>query len=77
MLSRERIMWHLDVPICRILHGLKIHLATISMNELWQLCYTMKCEVPAHLLDIMWDMIQKRQRKDSTWQNYLPAQEDG
>lgn len=77
MLSRERIIWHLDVPVCRILSGLRIHLWAMDVQEMWQLCYAFKCDTPEKLLHVMWDMIKKRKRKDSTWQNYLPEQKDG
>lgn len=67
MLSRERIIWHLDVPVCRILSGLRTHLRIIGLTEMWKLCYALKCDTPEKLAAVMWDMIKKRQRKDSTW----------
>ena len=67
MLSKERIIWHLDVPVCRILSGLKIHLRTINMAEVWQMCYFFKCEAP-ELPSVMWNMIKKRKRRDPKWQ---------
>jgi len=77
MLSRERIIWHLDTPVCRILSGLRIHLWAMGLSEMWELCYALGCDSPEKLLAAMWDMIKKRKRKDSTWQNYLPAQKVG
>ena len=76
-LSREEVMAHLDRPVCETLMGLRIHLQVIGLLKTWELCYALKRESPEKLLAVMWDMIKKRKRKDSTWQNYLPAQRDG
>jgi len=57
---KERVKWHLEVPVCRILRGLKIHLATISLSERWQLCYYLKCSSVEGLCKTMWAMIKAR-----------------
>jgi len=74
MLSRERIIWHLDVPVCRTLTGLRIHLKVIGLAELWHLCYALKCDSLEKLAAVMWDVIKKRQRKDPKWWNIQQKQ---
>lgn len=76
-MSREEIIAHLDSPVCGIMAGVREHLKAIGFVEMWRLCYALKCDSPEALIAVMWGMIKKRKRKDSTWQNYLPAQRDG
>jgi len=73
MLSRERIIWHLDTPVCEIMSGVRIHIKVIGLRKMWELCYALRCDSPEVLVARMWNMIKKRKRKDSTWQNYLPV----
>jgi len=58
----SRIQWHLDVPVCRILIGLKIHLATIGICEIWQLCWHLKCQSIEELTKKMWAMIKAKRK---------------
>ena len=60
--KRKRIEWHLDVPVCRILRGLKIHLSVINLSELWRLCYWLNCDSAESLCKTMWAMIKGRKR---------------
>jgi len=60
-MKRERILWHLGVPACRVLRGLKIHLRTISLLELGALCYYFKVNSIDHLEKKMWSIIKKRE----------------
>lgn len=69
--SKERILAHMDMPICVILKGLKIHIKAIGYVEAWRLCYALKCHSMEELEKTMWSIIQKRQRKDSGWDRYL------
>ena len=54
----NRLMWHLTVPVCRTLYGLKIHIATISLCERWQLCYLFGVNEAPELVRILWNMIK-------------------
>lgn len=57
-MTQERIKWHLDVPVCRTLTGLRIHLGIISLGELNGLCFLLKCDSIAALTVKMWDTIK-------------------
>lgn len=70
-LSRAEIIAHLDAPVCGIMSGVRIHVQTISLSTQWKLCYTLHCDSPEKLTAVMWDMVKKRKRKDSTWENDL------
>ena len=63
-LTRERLIWHLETPVCRIMSGVRTHVLHLSLKELWALCYALKCDSAEQLTAVMWDMIQKRKRKD-------------
>lgn len=49
----KRVQWHLDIPVCRILAGLKIHIVTISFKERLRLFYWLGCESAEELIDLM------------------------
>ena len=76
-LSREEIIKHLDTPVCEIMSGVRTHVQTINLLTAWKLCYALHCDSPEKLTAVMWSMIKKRKRKDSTWQNCLPGPKDG
>ena len=42
-LSRERIIWHLSVPVCEILSGVRTHVQFMSLLEQWKMCYSLRC----------------------------------
>lgn len=68
-LTREEILVHLDTPVCEIMSGVRTHIRHLSLREVWQLCYALRCRIPDELPAVMWDMIKKRKRKDSGWLN--------
>ena len=55
----QRLSWHLSVPCCRILSGLKRHLSFISFGEKWLLCFHLRCE-PNSLHKVLWSRIKGR-----------------
>jgi hypothetical protein len=59
----ERIKCHLEVPCCRTLTGLRIHLAAIGLAEMWQLCFWLKCRTPKALERKMWRLVRDCPRK--------------
>ena len=63
-MSKERIAWHLDIPVCRVLMGVKAHIKAIGYLEAWRLCYTLRCDSLELLEKAMWIAIKKH-RKDS------------
>ena len=75
-MCRERIIWHLGGPVCRVRMGIKAHIKAIGYLEAWRLCYALKCGSLEALEKTMWNMIKKR-RKDSTWQKCHPGPRDG
>jgi len=60
--TKKRIQWHLDVPVCRTLRGLRTHLGFINMGELWQLAYHLECDSVESLTKKMWAMIKGRKK---------------
>lgn len=76
-LSRAEIIAHLDTPVCEIMSGVRIHLQAIGLRRTWELCYALHSGTPEKLAAVMWDMIKKRKRKDSTWENLMPGQKVG
>jgi len=61
-ISKERVQWHLDVPVCRILRGLKTHLAVIGLGERWRLCLYFGVDSAEKLVKQMWARIKDRKR---------------
>jgi hypothetical protein len=61
-ISEERVQWHLDVPVCRILRGLKTHLAVISLSERWRLCWYFGVDSAEALVRQMWARIKSGKR---------------
>ena len=61
-ISKERVQWHLEVPVCRILRGLKTHLAVINLGERWRLCWYFGVETTEVLVKQMWARIKDRKR---------------
>lgn len=43
--EQKRVQWHLDVPACRLLSGIKRHIELISIDDLSLLCRAMSCSV--------------------------------
>ena len=76
-MSKERIDYHLDSPVCRVRMGIKTHIAAIGYLEAWRLCYALKCYSLETLEKIMWSMIKKRKRKDSQWPNWQQERKRG
>jgi len=60
-MTRERVQWHLDVPVCSTWHGLTRHLYILSMGELWELCFYFKAVSLSDLRKRMWAIIKKRE----------------
>ena len=75
--SRADVIAHLEFPVCKIRSGVWIHLQAIGLRRTWELCYALQCSSPEKLLAVMWKMIKKRKRKDSSWQKFLPRPKDG
>ena len=61
--EHNRVEWHLDVPACRTLRGLKIHIDTIGLREAWWLCYQCNCDSLKQLVAVMWQLIRLRRKK--------------
>jgi len=59
-MTEDRIKWHLNVPVCRTLGGLKIHLAAISLAERWKLIYAFGAGDLKRLIKKMWATIKGR-----------------
>ena len=49
----HRMQWHLDLPVCEILKGIKTHVAALSMKERFWLFYHLGCESAEDLVLIM------------------------
>lgn len=58
----KRVQWHLDVPVCRILAGLKIHIAALGLKERMWLFYLLGCETADELANIMWQLIRLQKK---------------
>ena len=58
--GQKQILWHLSVPVCRTLSGIKIHIATISLRERWDLCYILGCSSAESLVKRMWGIIRDK-----------------
>jgi len=58
----KRVQWHLDVPVCRILAGIKTHIAALGLKERFWLFYQLGGESADELVNIMWQLI-RLQRK--------------
>ena len=56
----RRIQWHLDIPVCSILAGIKAHVAAISIAERFWLFYQLGCETAEDLVLIMRQLIRLR-----------------
>jgi hypothetical protein len=76
-LTRERIIWHLSVPVCEIMSGVRTHIRHLGLCEVWKLCYALRCRTPDELPAVMWKLIKQHNRKDSTWQNLKLGSKDG
>jgi hypothetical protein len=59
----ERIKWHLEVPCCRTLTGLRIHLAAIGLSEAWHLLWWLRCDSFEALERKMWRLVRDCLRK--------------
>ena len=58
----RRVQWHLDVPVCRILSGIRAHVAALSMKERFWLYYHLGCETTEELVLIMRELIRLRRK---------------
>jgi len=58
----ERVAWHLTVPACRILTGLKTHISLLGLKERWYLCNVFRCETARQLERIMWELVKLRKK---------------
>jgi len=64
-IADNKLEWHLDVPVCRTLRGLAIHLSLIGLGEVQRLCYELRCEGLIELTKQMWAMEKNRRRKSA------------
>jgi len=55
----ERIKWHLSIPACQTLSGLRIHLVTIGLSERWKLMSWLRCDDAESLIKRMWRVIRR------------------
>lgn len=56
-MTQERIDWHLDIPVCRTLRGLKEHLHQLfllNLRELLALQFIYNCDNNRTLARYMW-----------------------
>lgn len=58
----KRVQWHLDVPVCRILSGIKAHVAALSLKERMWLFYQLGGETEDELALIMRELIRLRRK---------------
>jgi len=58
----KRVQWHLDIPVCGILEGVRTHIAAISYNERWLLFYWLDCKSAEELVKLMWALIRLRRK---------------
>ena len=52
--EKKRVDWHLNIPACRVLRGVKLHLSLVSIDELVLLCRHFACGI-GELTDRMWE----------------------
>jgi hypothetical protein len=62
MPNYNEILWHLDVPVCQILGGVREHIKAIGLKWAWQLCFALKCDGLDALTEKLWSMIKRRKR---------------
>jgi len=58
----KRVHWHLDLPVCRILSGIKAHIAACSLKERFWLYYHLGGETVDELALIMRELIRLRRK---------------
>lgn len=58
--EKERINWHLNLPVCRILRGIKLHVANMSFVDSGLLCRYFNCSY-SELIEIFWSVKNKKQ----------------
>lgn len=61
-MDKERLEWHLSIPVCRIMSGARQHLSIIDFNELRLLCQHFNCSCE-NVAEKFWLEIQKRRGK--------------
>ena len=54
----ERVKWHLSIPVCRTLSGLRIHLRHTGLYERQWLCWYFMCDSMDELERRMWKAIK-------------------
>jgi len=63
--EKKLVEWHLDIPVCRILTGIKIHLRLISISDTQLLCRYFNCSV-TELTENFWAMMKRPKNKTIT-----------
>jgi len=58
VIDENKLAWHLSVPMCRILSGLKTHVSMLGLEEQWRLMYYLKCDSVKMLVKKRWAMIK-------------------
>ena len=58
----RRVQWHLDVPVCGILSGIRAHIAALSLKERMWLFYQLGAETAEELAEIMRELIRLRSK---------------
>ena len=64
-MTQERINWHLDLPVCRTLRGLKEHLHwlfLLNLRELLALQYAYSVDETRYLVHHMWENIKENKK---------------
>lgn len=67
----ERVEWHLSIPVCRTLSGLRRHLTYTGLYERQRLCWYFMCDSMQELESRMWTAIKAEQENLKN----LPAEE--
>ena len=56
----RRVQWHLDVPVCRILSGIRAHVAALGLKERMWLFYQLGADTAEELVEIMRELTKLR-----------------
>lgn len=62
--EQKRVQYHLDVPVCRLLSGIKRHIELIGMDDLSLLCQAMSCSV-GEVAEVMYRKKRKYSPEES------------
>ena len=55
----DRIIWHVKIPVCETLRGVKEHLKAIGMRDGNWLAYYLKCDLD-ELHRRIWQLVKQR-----------------